>query len=52
MDQAASYARKLGLPTITLALFAPVEDEGVLGKLSGTHEIEGVRVTVRAIGWI
>jgi len=52
IDQAASYARNLGLPTITLALFAPVEDEAVLARLSGTHEIEGVRVLVRAIGWV
>ncbi|WP_052506992.1 AAA-like domain-containing protein [Desulfonatronovibrio magnus] len=52
IDQAANYARNLGLPSITLALFVPVEDEAVLAKLSGTHEIEGVRVMVKAIGWV
>jgi hypothetical protein len=38
--------------TITLALFAPVQDETVLARLSGTQEKKGVWVTVRAIGWV
>jgi hypothetical protein len=49
--QAARYAVKLGLKTVTLALFVPVEDETVLEKLSGEREIDGIIVTVRAIGW-
>lgn len=30
----------------------PVEDEDVLARLSGTHQISGVRVVVTAIGWV
>jgi len=51
VQQAAGYAWKLGLNSITVALFAPVEDESVLAKLSGTHDVDGVRVVVSAIGW-
>ena len=51
-DQAANYARRLGLPTITLALFAPLEDEDILIRLSGTHDQGGVRLHVAAIGWV
>jgi len=49
--QAAGYAEKLNLPSITLALFAPVFDAGVLAQLSGESVVGGVRVTVVAIGW-
>jgi hypothetical protein len=49
--QAARYARKMGLETVTLALFVPVEDEEVLDKLSGEEEIDGVKVSVVAVGW-
>ncbi len=51
-EQAAEYARKLGLPSVTLAVFVPVEDENILNELSGTHAIEDVRVTVVAVGWV
>ncbi len=49
--QAGAYARKLSLPSITLAVFVPVDDEMVLDKLSGTEDLEGVRAHVTAIGW-
>ncbi len=51
-EQAVLYARRLGLPTITLALFAPLEDESILDRLSGTHEQDGVTLHVTAIGWV
>jgi hypothetical protein len=50
-DQAANYARRLGLPAITLALFAPLDDEAILAKLSGTHDQDGITLHVVAIGW-
>ncbi len=49
--QAAGYAQKLNLPSVALALFAPVADEAVLDQLSGESLVDGVRVTVAAIGW-
>jgi hypothetical protein len=49
--QAARYAAKLGLGEATLCVFVPVDDEGVLAALSGEEVVEGVRVTVVAIGW-
>ncbi len=49
--QAAGYAKKLGMPSIAVALFVPVEDEAVLNQLSGETWIDGVRVFVSAIGW-
>jgi hypothetical protein len=49
--QAAGYAKKLGMASIAVALFVPVEDESVLKALSGETEIDGVSVVVRAIGW-
>jgi hypothetical protein len=51
IQQAAVYAAKLGLSAITVALFAPVEEESILAKLSGEHDVDGVRVVVSAIGW-
>jgi hypothetical protein len=51
LKQAAAYARKLHLSGITLALFVPVEDEETLARLSGEQKIDGVRLTVTAIGW-
>ncbi|MDM8524613.1 AAA-like domain-containing protein [Desulfococcaceae bacterium HSG8] len=50
--QAARYAKKLGLNSVTLAVFVPVEDENILEKLSGQTVTEGVKVTVSAIGWV
>jgi hypothetical protein len=51
-EQAARYAGKLGLLTVTLAVFVPVEDETVLEKLSGETDIDGVNAFVSAIGWV
>jgi len=50
--QAARYAAQMDLSEVTVALFVPVEDEEVLGKLSGEECIDVVRVTVVAIGWV
>jgi hypothetical protein len=50
-DQAADYAKKLSLDSVTIALFIPVLDENVLEKLSTTEVINGVEVVVVAIGW-
>lgn len=50
--QAAAYAKKLGLGIATLAVFAPVEDDDVLAKLSGEAEIDGVKVITVAFGWV
>jgi len=49
--QAARYAASLDLDSVTLALFVPTRDEEVTQKLSGEMTIEGVQVTVVAIGW-
>jgi len=48
--QAARYAAKLGLKSVTLAVFVPVEDEDVLKQLSGQTITDGIEVTVSAIG--
>ncbi|MBF0202675.1 MAG: AAA-like domain-containing protein [Desulfamplus sp.] len=50
--QAVAYAKKLGFSATTLALFVPLEDEEILARLSGEGVINGVRVTVIAIGWV
>ncbi len=49
---AATYAKSLGLDDITMAIFVPVLDEEVLGKLSGVEMVDAVEVTVVAIGWV
>jgi hypothetical protein len=49
--QAAKYAKQVGLITVTVALFVPMEEEEVLSRLSGKEIIEGVQVAVVAIGW-
>ncbi len=50
--QAAEYATKLGLDRVTIALFIPVLEEDVLEQLSTTEVVEGVTVSVIAIGWM
>ncbi|MCI5150986.1 MAG: hypothetical protein D3916_16655, partial [Candidatus Electrothrix sp. MAN1_4] len=50
-QQAAEYAAKLGLDSVTVALFIPVQEEDVLEQLSSTEVVEGVAVHVVAIGW-
>ncbi|MCP4600501.1 MAG: hypothetical protein GY847_08210, partial [Proteobacteria bacterium] len=49
--KAAWYAKSLGVDSVTLATFMAVEDGDVLEKLSREELIDGVRVTVVAIGW-
>ena len=50
--QAARYAAMMKLNAVTLVLFTPVEDEDVLKELSDEQDIDGVKVTVEAIGWM
>lgn len=52
LEQAASYARKLGLSAATIALFAPTNDDAVLAKISSESDVNGVRVTIVALGWV
>ncbi len=49
--QAAAYSRSLGLNSVTLALFVPVDDQTVLDKLSVQKIVDQVTVNVVAIGW-
>jgi len=42
----------MGLDRVTLALFILVEDDQVLDALSVIDNINGVTVSVVAIGWI
>jgi hypothetical protein len=51
-SQAAGYALKMGLKSVAVALFIPVEDEDVLDQFSGETIIDGVKVFVSAIGWV
>jgi len=51
-DKAADYAKNLGLPSVTIALFIPVLEETVLEKLSTIEVVNGVEVSVVAIGWV
>ena len=51
-SQAARYAAQMDLSEVTVALFVPTEDEAVLEKLSGEDVIDGVTVTMVAIGWV
>ncbi len=50
--QAARYAAKLGLNSVTLAVFVPTDDEDILNQLSGETDIDCVKVIVYAIGWL
>jgi hypothetical protein len=50
--KAAEYATNLGFDKVTMAIFIPVEEETVLEKLSEIEMIDGVEVTVVAIGWV
>jgi len=50
--QAAVYAKKLGLSVATVAVFAPTDDESILAKLSSELDVDGVRVTIVAFGWV
>ena len=48
--QAARYAHTRDLAAATLAMFVPTDDEDLLKELSGQEVIEGVVVTIVAIG--
>ncbi len=50
--QAADYAKQCGLKTVAVALFAPLDDDAVLSKLSTETVIDNVAVAVTAIGWV
>lgn len=50
-EQAASYARQIGLDSVVIAMFIPVEDESVLRELSGEEMIDSIKVTIVAIHW-
>ena len=50
--QASRYAAKLGIDSVTIALFVQSDDEDVLKQLSEQTVIDGVNVIVSAIGWI
>jgi len=49
--QAAGYAKQLNLKAVTLAVFVPTKDENVIEKLCSDNEIEGIKITIAAIGW-
>ncbi|OQX17534.1 MAG: hypothetical protein BWK80_39530 [Desulfobacteraceae bacterium IS3] len=51
-EQAARYAAKLGLDSVTLAVFVPTDDENILNQLSGEKMIGDLKTTVSAIGWV
>ncbi len=51
ISQAAAYARRLNLPSVTVALFVSLDDAAVLASLSKEIRCDGVIVTVVAIGW-
>jgi hypothetical protein len=50
-QQASRYAQQMELSAVVLVLFAPVEDEDMLEKLSSVETIDGVEVSTIAIGW-
>ncbi len=50
-SKAANYAKQVLLDRVTMAVFIPVLDEGVLEQLSTTETHDGVEVTVVMIGW-
>ena len=50
-QQAAKYAKQLGMEQVTIAMFIPVDEETVLEKLSQQEMINKVQVTVVAISW-
>ena len=50
-EQAAQYAKSLGLANVTLALFVPLLQEEIPSKLGGEHEFDGVRVVTVPLGF-
>ncbi len=51
-EQAADYAHQLGLDSVTIALFTPVEEEEILNQISDQVKIQNVTVITVAIGWV
>ncbi|HRI69497.1 MAG TPA: AAA-like domain-containing protein [Polyangium sp.] len=51
-EQAAGYAKKLGLSAATVVVFAPTSDDAILAKLSSEMDVDGVRVSIIAFGWV
>jgi len=51
-EQAAGYAKKLGLTQATLVVFTPTEDDAILATLSGEADEDGVHVVTVAFGWV
>jgi hypothetical protein len=51
-EQAARYAKKLGLAEATLAVFIPVPESAVPPGVAGEMTLQGVRVVVVALGWV
>ena len=49
--QAAGYAKKLGLPEATMAVFVPVPEAEIPKELAGDVVIDGVTVRVVPLGW-
>ncbi|MBF0226954.1 MAG: AAA-like domain-containing protein [Desulfobacterales bacterium] len=49
--QAANYAKKMGFNEVTIALFAPFDDEAILEKLSTQETIDSIKVTIVTIPW-
>ncbi|MBF0227831.1 MAG: hypothetical protein HQK76_20485, partial [Desulfobacterales bacterium] len=49
--QAANYAKKTGLNEVTVAMFAPFDDETILEKLSRKETIDSIKVTIITIPW-
>ena len=49
--RAADYAASLGLDRVTMAICTPLNDEDALQQLSSQTSVDGVQVTVVAIGW-
>ena len=50
--KAASYAKSLGDDKITIAMFAPFDDQKVLDRISVKEDIDGVGVFVVGIGQV
>ncbi len=50
--QTAGYAKKLGLSEATMAVFVPVDEAEIPPELSGEISVDGVKITVVALGWV
>jgi hypothetical protein len=50
--QAARYGKKLGVSSVTMAVFVPLADEEVPPQIAGEAEVLGVKVIVVTIGWV